>query len=371
MLKKIIPFIILAALVVAGVRLVQKKQAAIRNQPRPETRLPAVESAVPEAGTFAVTTTRLGTIVAKQPARLAARISAHIIEIKVREGDRVAAGEILVRLDDRRERDRLATVKADLSAARTQLAADAATFARDRRLFAAKAISQETLDHSRARRDASRARVTALEKALDTARTDLSYTLIKAPAAGVITARLADPGDLATPGKTLLGFENTAAGYLVRVNLPQSELSRFRPGSPARILPAPEGKAETSAIPIPATVSRLHPAVSRSSLATLEIDLPQRPFNLPTGAVVNVRLQLRPVTGWKLPGRAVLENVNQAYVFILGKAGRIHVVPVTIKARHDDWYVVDGTLEEDSRVAVGQESLLLRLHEKMKVRVIQ
>jgi RND family efflux transporter MFP subunit len=370
MLKKIIPIVILVVLVAAGIRLVKKKQAAIKSLPRPESRLLAVAAAAPSHGEFAVETVRLGTLAAKQPARLAARISAHILELSVREGDRVEAGEILVRLDDRREKDRLATVKADLAAARTQLATDAATFARDRKLFAAKAISQEALDRSRARHDASRARVTSLQKALDTALTDLSYTLIKAPTAGIITARYADPGDLATPGKPLLGFEDTAAGYLVQVNLPQSELSRFRIGGPARILPDRRlNPAPDHGAAITAAISRLHPAVGPGSLAVLEIDLSERPFDLPTGSAVRVRLTTEQVSGWRLPGRAVLENVDQAYVFGIDEKNRIKAIEVAVKARYGDWYVVDGRLEAFPQFAIGQESMLLRLHDGMKIRV--
>ena len=370
-LKRIVPLLILAALILGGIRLVKQKKAAIANLPRPVHRLLAVTGSRPEAGSFAVETVRLGSLAAKESIRLAARITGHIVTLEVREGDRVAAGEILVQLDDRQERDRIAALQADLAAARTQLATDSAIFARDRKLFAAKAISQEALDHSRTRYDAARARVTSLEKGLASARTTLSYTLIKAPAAGVITARYADPGDLATPGKTLLEYENESAGYLIRVNLPQAELSRYRKGDPAGILAPNDGPDAARTPALDARISRLHPAVGRGALAALEIDLPQRPFDLPTGAAVRVALRGQEVSGWRLPGRAVLENVDKVYVFGIDQENHIKAIEVVVKARYGDWYVVDGRLETCPRVAIGQESMLLRLHDGMKVRVAE
>ena len=372
MLKKIVPIIILVALIAGGIFLVRKKKAAISHLPLPVKQSTTVTTALAVPGEMASESVRLGRIMARQPARLAARISAHILELRVREGDRVRAGEILVRLDDRREKDRIAALKADLAAARTQLETDTAIFARDRKLFAAKAISQEARDRSRARHDASRARVTALEKALATALTDLSYTLIKAPADGVISERLADPGDLATPGRPLLGFEDTTAGYFVRVNIPQAEFTDFRVGTPVRILPdrkvlrSPAPEAE-----IVASVSRLHPAVGKATLATLEIDLPDQPFALPTGALVRVALAGKKISGWRLPGRAVLENVGKAYVFCVDGKNRIHIVPVRVRVRNGNRYLVEGELDATPRVVVAQESALLRLHENMPVRIAE
>ena len=375
MLKKIVLVIIAIILVAGGIHLVKKKKAAIRNLPLPEKRVVAVQTTTAEAGSFAGVKLRLGNLEAKQAARLAARVTGRIIEIQVREGDRVEAGQILVRLDDRREKDRVAALKADLGAARTRFQTDAAIYARDRKLFKAKAISREALDRSKSRHDDARARVTSLEQALATARTELSYTLIKAPAAGLITARLADPGELATPGKALLGFENEAAGFFIRVNLPQAELSRYRVGGPVRLRPDREASLLAAAKKAPealsAAISRLHPAVGKNDLAALEIDLPRRPFDLPTGSELFVELRENQVKGFRLPARAVLENVDKNWVYTVDAKNRIHLVEVSIRSRGDGWFVVDGELGDHPRVVVAQESALLRLHEKMPVRVVK
>ena len=365
--KKIIVIIVIVLLIAAGVRLVKMKKADIASTPRPAPRLTTVETTRAIQGTFPISTTRLGRIAAKRQTTLAARITSHILTVAVREGAMVKKGEILIQLDDRREKDRVAATRADLAAAKTQLTTQEAIFVRDQKLFAAQAISQETLDKSRASRDAARARATALKKSLDTAVTDLSYTRITAPADGVVTARLADPGDLATPGKALLKLEEQQAGYYIQVNIPQADFARIKEGAPASIRPA----GTDTRPPITARVSRIHPAVSTGTLATVEIDVARQPFGLPTGATVRISLVEGTASGWKVPGRALLENINKNYVFTVDDQGLVHIVPVAILARNSDWSVVDGPLKENSRVIVAQESTLLRLHEQQPVKVVQ
>lgn len=370
MLKKIITIIVIILLIAGGVRLVKMKKSRIAKIPLPIQHLLPVQTTLPTKGEFPISKTLLGKIVAKHQAILAARITSHILAVNVREGTVVNKGDILVQLDDRSEKDRVTATRADLAAARTQLATQNAIFSRDRKLFAAQAISQEQLDTSRANYDAAKARVTALEKSLDTAITNLSYTRIAAPVAGIITSRLVDPGDLATPGKPLLGLEEQKAGYYIQVNIPQADFSRVHQGDKAEIIPD-HLAAGTGASAITAGISRIHPAISFGTLATVEIDIATPPFNLPTGATVRVTLAEGTATGWKIPARALLENVQKSYVFTVDDQHLVHIVPATIRAKNGDWMVINAPLKENSQLIVAQESALLRLHEKQRVKVVK
>lgn len=370
MVKKLIIIIVIILLVAAGIRLVKHKKAEIAKTPLPVPRILAVKTTRINQGTFPISKTLMGRIVAKQQSMLAARITSHIITVTVREGAQVKKGTLLIQLDNRREKDRVAATRADLAAAETQLSTQEAIFTRDRKLFAARAISQEAIDKSRASRDAVKARVTALKKALDTAITDLSYTIIRAPADGIITARLVDPGDLATPGKPLLGLEQQQGGYYILVNIPQADFAKIKKGAEVTISPDILSTTTTSAA-VTAAISRIHPAISFGTLATVEIDLSQRPFALPTGATVRVTLAEGTATGWKIPARALLENVQKSYVFTVADQHLVHIVPATILAKNGDWMVINAPLNENSRLIVAQESALLRLHEKQKVKVVE
>ncbi len=370
MLKKLIVIIILIILVVAGIRLIKHKKAAIGLNKAPAKRVMAVKTVAIEHGEFAITKTLLGEIVAKRQALLAARITSHILTVSGRAGTMVKKGDLLLQLDDRLQKDRVASTRSDLAAAKTQLTTQSAIFSRDRKLVEAKAISQEAFDQSRASYDNAGARVTALQNALNSALADLSYTLIKAPADGVITRRLVDPGDLAVPGKTLMQVEETGAGYYILVNLPQADFARFKPGDPVTIIPD-NLSAEPVFAALTTSVSRVHPAVSRGTLTSIEIDLDKPPFHLPTGATVRVSLVESQVKGWKIPARAILENVGQSFVFAVTSDNLVRVIPARILAKNGDWLVVAAELEEKNRLVTAQESALLRLHDKQTIKVVQ
>ncbi len=370
MIKKLITVIILILLVAAGIRLIKHKKAAISQTKPPLERITAVKTVTADKGEFAIQKTLLGEIVAKRQILVAARITSHILTVSGRPGTIVNKYDILIQLDDRTEKDQVAAIRADLQAARTQLVTQQSIFSRDQKLFKATAISQEAFDKSRASYDDARARVTSLEKSLNIAIADLSYTVIKAPAAGVITERLVDPGDLATPGRPLIGIEESNAGYYVLVNIPQADFALVKTGDSAEIL-ADKFNGKPQAKAITAAISRVHPSTSQGTLASIEIDLEKPPFNLPTGAAVRISLTENSIEGWKVPARAVLENVEQSYLYTVTNGNRIHIVPARILATDGDWLVVAAELNEKNRLVIAQESGLLRLHDKQTVKVVQ
>jgi RND family efflux transporter MFP subunit len=370
MLKKIIVVVILVILIVAGVRLIKHKKAALKDIEMPKPPLMAVKTVTVEKGEFAIRKKLLGEVIAKRQALLSARITSHIITVSGRPGTVVKKGDILLQLDDRPQKDRVAATRADLAAAKTQLHTQKSIFSRDQKLFTAKAISQEALDKSRVSYESASARVTALQKALNIAIADLSYTVIKSPAAGVITGRMVNPGDLATPGKVLLGLEETGAGYYILVNIPQADFAGLKPGDPVEMIPD-KFSGDFAAATITAAISRIHPAISHGNLATVEIDIAAPPFHLPTGATVRVALLEDKVKGWKIPARAILENVEQSYLFTVNSDNLVQIIPARILVKNGDWLVVAAELNEKSQLITAQESALLRLHEKQAVKVVQ
>jgi len=353
-------------LVLGGMLVIAHRKAKLAEVPPPAQVALAVKAARTAHGTFPATQRFLGTLSAKEAADLAPRLAGHLLEVRVREGAAVRKGDLLAILDGRQERDKVAQLRADLAAARTALATQEAIFQRDRSLFEAKAISREALDRSLTARDSARARLTNLRNALHSAETDLSYTRIPAPFAGVVTARLADPGDLAVPGKPVLAMEAPEAGYFVLVKVPQDLFPKLAVGEQALLSGGPDGTGRISA-----SVSRIHPAVGEGTLATVEIDTKSSPFGLPTGATIDVDLVTGTYEGWRVPVGALLENTGAVYVFRVTGDAAIHVEQVSLLSRGPEWAIVRGEIPDHTRVVVARESALLRLHEGQKVRIVE
>jgi RND family efflux transporter MFP subunit len=370
--KIIVVVVVLALMVAGGLLVVKKKKAELASTPGPVRTMTPVTVVRAPMGVFAVFEKYLGTVEPKLSADIAPRITARVMEVKVREGVRVDAGELLAMLDDREQRDAVIALEARLAAARTSAAALEAIYLRDRRLLEAKAVSRQAFDLSKSARDSARAEVTALGKQLHSAETALSYTRLEAPFNGIITGRFMDPGALAMPGKPVLSMESPDAGYYLEVRVPQGEIPLIREGG--RVIVQPDGmrsfEEDNPEDVIVADVSRIHPAVRAGTMGVVEIDLRARPFGLPSGSVVSVRIQTGEKRGLKVPLNAMLEHGDSATVFVVAQ-DVVHLVPVKVLYMGDEWAVVRGDFDSEGvDVVNGVESALLRLHEGERVKLV-
>ena len=377
-LKRVVVFLVVILLVLAGAFIIKKKKEELRKMEAPKRAPLVVEAVFAKEGTFSETWRYLGTIRAKVTADIAPRISGQIFKVLVREGDEVKKGQLLAVLDDRQIRDKINEYRARLAAARSAYQTQQGIFERDERLFEAKAISREQLDRSRALRDAARAEVSTLEASLHSEETELSYSRLVAPFDGVITVRHQDPGDLALVGKAVISMEQPSAGYYVEVRIPQAEFSKVKKGQ--RVFLLKDDNAEVPEILsckilppgiVVTRISRVHPAIGMGTLATIEADINQRPFGLPTGATVTSVVETGRLMGLRVPLRALLENVDATFVFFVDENSRVHVRKVEVLYRNGAGAILKPeSIPAEARVIVGQESALLRLHEGDRVKVV-
>ncbi len=205
----------------------------------------------------------LGTVRPRTETTVEAQISARIEEVLVRPGQMVSRGDILVILDGREVRTRLERAQEGLSSAtaRREQAAQAlasakavlnkadASFRRIKTYFQAEAATRQDLESAEAAylqaqasvrqsEDALREAESGIKKAeklIEEAKIWLTYTRITAHASGQIAKRLAEPGDLAVPGRPLL-ILHTGRSLRLEALVRESHLYRVAPGSRLRAL---------------------------------------------------------------------------------------------------------------------------------------
>ena len=279
----------------------------------------------------------------------------------VREGERVSRGQLLVELDGREQQDSFDAAEAGLDAARIAAQTQAEATVRDQVLFEAKAISQEQWDRSRSLAAALDAGLATARKNLEQARTRLSYTRLVAPVDGVVTARLVDPGDLAVPGKPVLGVVQQD-DVRVRAKLPQEDLARLQIGQTLTLT-----LGETT---VTAQVSRIFPAMDRNHLAVFEADLAGPPAEFVAGATVGVDIAFASAEGLSVPVSAVLDGRNGTWVFKI-QDGKVLPVPVTILSAGSERIAVNGSLGVGDQVVTARPSRLMMLSEGEPVRIAQ
>jgi RND family efflux transporter MFP subunit len=191
----------------------------------------------------------VGTVQAAQTSQLASQMMGNIVEIRVREGDRVQRGEVLAVIDDAQpravvERAQAADLAAqqEASAAETDLTLADATFKRYQMLYERKSVSPQEFDEVKAREQGARARHAMAEAgqaqakaALAQARTALEYTRIRAPFDGVVTEKKADAGTLASPGMPIFTVEDVRR-YRLEVTVNENDLRNVKLGQTAPVV---------------------------------------------------------------------------------------------------------------------------------------
>jgi RND family efflux transporter MFP subunit len=351
MSKRLVAAVILVVLVAGGAGLILVRKRGLRdlqppaNPPRPVVVVPVRQGAGAEV---------IRTVALVQPdtaATVAAQVGGVLVEVRRREGDRVGAGEVLARIEPRTLDDAVETARARLAAASVDLARVEAVQKRDEALFAGKAISRQGYDASRAQLEGARAAEVAARRSLDSARTSRAYADVVAPQAGVVSARLVEPGDMAVPGKPLFVLQARGQARLLS-KFSQDGLARLAPGMGVTFS---EGPREISG-----RVTRVYPALDASRLGSVETVLPEPPFGLPPGAVVAAAYQARPTEGLVVPNLALLDGLHETLVVRVSD-GRAQTVPVTVLARGERDAVVRGGLAAGDLVVTGLASELMSL----------
>jgi len=188
------------------------------------------------------------------------KVGGHVTEVLVEDNQRVEKGQVLVRIDERDLRARVATAAADLANARAAAAATrsavsaaetehrraAADLARYQALRAKEEISQQQYDAARAASEASEAQtraqgeqVTAAaakiaqkQADLDLAKLQLSYATLVAPGPGWVTRKNVEVGQFVQPGQPLLAIVSDEQPWVV-ANFKETQLKKMRVGQPA------------------------------------------------------------------------------------------------------------------------------------------
>jgi RND family efflux transporter MFP subunit len=282
-----------------------------------------------------------GYVVARRMATVSAKITGKVREVLIEEGQHVQAGQVLATLDPidaNAERD-LAT--AQLGAARSQAGSVQAQLreaetnaARLAALVKQQLVSKSQYDQAIAQRDSLRAQLATAQHNAQVARDQLRIagngvdnTIVRAPFAGVIIAKAAQPGEIVSPLSAGGGFTRTGIGTIVdmdslevEVDVGESYIGRVRPKMPiqATLNAYPEWK-------IPGEVIAIIPTADRSK-ATVKVRVAldvRDPRIVPDMGVKVSFLEAAPKpgttrdTGVRIPASAIVQRAGRAVAFVV------------------------------------------------------
>ena len=262
------------------------------------------------------------TVAAFNQATVRSKLSAEVRRVAVREGDRVAAGQVIAELDTAQLRNHLAERLATLEAARAALAQTERTRAANAQLVKQNFISQNAFETAD---DAFRAQAAAVQAAqAQVAQTQLQLAdaVVRAPIAGLVARRHVQPGEKVAFDAPLLHIVDLGT-VEVQAQAPVADVARIRQGAEVQV--DIEGLPE----PYRGRIDRINPTTEAGSrMIAVYVLLPNEDGRLRGGMFAKVRLPVggdAPVPA--LPVTAVQDDRGQSFVWIIadGKLVRRNV----------------------------------------------
>jgi membrane fusion protein (multidrug efflux system) len=248
-----------------------------------------------------------GTVRAVNTAAIKAKVAGEVQGLQVREGDRVAAGQVLGHVDTTEFQARVQQADEQSKAAAAQVAIAQRALGNNQALVNQGFISATALDTSASNLAAAQATHRAAVAALDIARKSLADTALRSPIAGQVSTRLVQNGER-------VGVD---AKVLEVVDLSAMELEvAVTPADAAQLATGQTGQMEVEGLsaPVAATVVRISPAAqapSRSVMVYLKLQ-PQP--GLRHGLFAKGNVQTGVISGLSVPASSIRNDRPQPYV---------------------------------------------------------
>jgi RND family efflux transporter MFP subunit len=285
-----------------------------------------------------------GVVAAQESASISSRIVATISGIRVKAGDRVRAGDVLITLDARDVTEHTGQVRANalaaentLTKARTeQSAAEAehrsasAWQKRIAMLHARNSATDQERDEAEARLSGAAARLAGTQAGIEGADAHLasaraavgvatateSFATVRAPFDGLVTERLTDPGNLATPGLPLLRIESDGARQVV-VRVDEGRAAYVHAGDRVTVLIAAAAEEGTDDTAMQGVVTEVARAVGTDQRTfTVKVGLPST-VTTRTGSFARVVFRGAPRRALLVPAHAIQRHGQVSSVYVV------------------------------------------------------
>jgi RND family efflux transporter MFP subunit len=253
-------------------------------------------------------------------ANLRAEAGGRVLEVTVDNGDTVAAGDLLLRIDGSRQRLAVSGASARVEALEHDIELARTDYERKQGLVTKGSLPAAQLDAARHALERAEAALDGAEADLGSARRSSKDARLEAPIDGLVTRRLVDVGDTLGPGAPLLDVVDLSK-IRIHVGLAGSEIARLDQQAEARVT-----IEDLGGDPVPARFAALAPAADPvTGLFDVEYQLDNPQAKVRGGMVATVDLPLR--SGMErvlVPRAALTRRSGRLSVFVLepeGEAG--------------------------------------------------
>lgn len=325
------------------------KQDSIAQRP-----LTRVKATTAELVDFAPAITLTGIIAAQVETELSFRVSGKISERLVNVGDPVVRDQVLARLDPVEQQAELDSAKAGVQSAQAQLLQAAASFDRQKNLLATGNTTRRDHDQAEAALRSAQAQLDQARAQLVSAEDQLSYTVLRADADGVVTARGAEAGQVVAQAQSIFTVARNGGRDAV-FNVHERALANLATdkGLPISLVSDP-------AVSTIGDVREISPAINPSTMTiTVKIGLRKTPPGMSLGAIANGVGAMKQRKVFLLPWGALFEIDGAPAVWLIDPSSNtVSLKPITVDRYIRDVIAVTNGLENGQRVVTAGVQLL-------------
>lgn len=320
-----------------------------KSEPTAELKPVAARVAKAEASSQPQRVELQGTVEAERSATVSSRVMATVTGVKVRAGDVVQAGQVLVEIDPQTAQGQEAQARGALAQAQAALSLAERNLERFKALQAKGAASELELDMARMQFDQASGAVQQAKGAVEAASSVARESRVVAPFAGRVSAKLVEAGDLAAPGRPLVTIES-ATGRRLALAVPESVVAEagLRTGTQVAVrIDALSGAGESTG-----TVSEMSPGSDPMSHAYMvKVELGGVEVATGLSGRAWVATGTRPVV--TVPREAVVQQGGLAMVAVRDAEGKARSRAVTLGES-----LPNGRSEVLSGLAGGEDLLV-------------
>ncbi len=284
-----------------------------------------------------------GTVEAVNRATVSAQTSGRVAEILYDVNDFVEAGAVIMRFTSVEQRAALRQAEAALEEAQARFEEAAREYERVASMFRNETVSRARFEQAQANRDAAAARLEAAESAVAAAEEQLAYTEVRAPYAGIVSARHVEVGELVSPGQPLMSGLSLES-LRVNADVPQSMLDPIREIGSAYVYVGDERVAAERLTFFPV-------ADPATNTFRVRVDLPEGSTTLFPGMLVKVGFVVGETRRLLVPAEAIVRRSELTAVYVVG-ADRVALRQVRLGRRYGDGVEVLAGLDAGEEVAL-------------------
>jgi RND family efflux transporter MFP subunit len=264
---------------------------------------------------------------------VSAQIAGRVVEVNFDVGDKVARGQLILRIDERESVQAQAASGAQVMQAQANVQNARSTYERSKKLLAQKFISQAALDKAQADYKVALAQAAASEAGAGQASLAHGYTAVTAPYGGVVSARMVELGEMVMPGKPLMtGFD--PAEMRVLVSVPQYKMSD--------IGATPEVMVEIPSLNrwIKAASTKVQPIADARTHSTLvRVYLPANESGLYPGMFVRAHFVVGKIKKLVVPASAVLHRSEVVAAYVVDAQGAVKLRQIRVGEQAAEGFV--------------------------------